>query len=210
MSAGLFITFEGGEGVGKSTQFAQLAARLTAEGRQVVTTREPGGTPTGELLRDLLVRGETTKWSPAAETLLVYAARDNHLREVIRPALQAGTIVLCDRFIDSTRVYQGMVVGGDQALIEILNSKIVAPTFPDMTFVLDMKPGAGLERAKARGTTGEDRFERMGDEFHSTIRDGFCTIAKEEPDRCKLVDASAAPDEIADLIYKHVAQRIAP
>lgn len=195
--AGVFLTFEGGEGAGKSTQIARLSERLKAEGRPVAVTREPGGTPQAEAIRPLLVSGRTDSWSAEAEALLNYAARDSHLRAVIRPALAAGTNVICDRFMDSTRAYQGYAAGCNLALINQLEQHIVGETRPDLTFIFDLDPVAGLARAKGRGGAGEDRYERKGLKFHQLIRDAFLSIAKAEPRRCRIIDASQSVEAVA-------------
>jgi dTMP kinase len=196
--AGLFITFEGGEGTGKSTQIRRLAAQLAAEGRDPVVTREPGGTPEAEQLRTLLVAGEVGRWSAEAEALLNYAARDSHLNGVVRPALAAGRLVLCDRFMDSTRAYQGFAGGCSMELIDALERGVVGATRPSRTLVFDLDPAAGLARAHARGdAVAEDRYERKGLAFHQKLRDGFRAIAAGEPQRCRLIDASGDVDQVA-------------
>ena len=168
---GQFITFEGGEGTGKSSHARDLAESLRKSGRSVVLTREPGGSPGAEDVRALLVTGTVGRWSVTAETLLNYAARETHLRETIRPALARGDLVLCDRFMDSTRAYQGFAGGGDMELIETLERKIVGTTRPHLTLILDVDPELGLKRAKGRGGAGaEDRFEKKGLEFHQIGR----------------------------------------
>ena len=200
----MFITFEGGEGTGKSTQVKLLAQRLRAEGIDVVTTREPGGTPSAEALRNLLVSGGVNSWSAEAEALLNYAARDSHLRGVIRPALAAGKTVICDRFMDSTRAYQGYAGGCSMALIDRLEAEIVGITRPDRTFVFDLDPNMGLARAKARGHANEDRFERKGLVFHQKLRTGFRAILETEPLRCILIDASQSIRDIDVKIWNHL------
>lgn len=195
--AGLFVTFEGGEGTGKSTHMKLLAAALQAKGHQVVQTREPGGTAEAEALRTLLVNGDTGRWTAEAEALLNYAARDSHLRTVIRPSLTAGHIVLCDRFMDSTRAYQGYAGGCDMSLLDSLETSIVGATRPNMTLIFDLDPAEGLARAKARGDGSEDRYERKGLGFHQRLRDGFLKIAKAEPARCRVIDVSAPIEEVA-------------
>jgi dTMP kinase len=200
----LFITFEGGEGAGKSTQVRLLAERLKAKGRDVVTTREPGGTPAAETLRALLVTGDTTTWSAEAEALLNYAARDNHLRHFIRPALTRGAIVISDRFMDSTRAYQGYAGGCSFALIDALEIAIVAADRPRLTFILDLDPEAGLMRAATRSQGTEDRFERKGLPFHSLLRDGFRSIAALDPRRCRLISADQLVPEVAELIWAEI------
>jgi dTMP kinase len=202
---GLFVTFEGGEGTGKSSHARRLATRLTDAGRAVVLTREPGGSAGAEELRRLLVTGGTERWSAKAETLLNYAARDSHLRETIRPALQRGEVVICDRFMDSTRVYQGFAGGCDLALIDVLEERIVGRDRPALTLVLDVEAAEGLARAKGRGAPGEDRFERKGLAFHEKLREGFREIARREPKRCRLIDSSRDADEVAGDIWAEVA-----
>ena len=166
MTRGRFITFEGGEGAGKSTQVQRLAARLKAAGREVVTTREPGGSPGAESIRDIVLRGEADRWSPVTETLLMYAARRDHVERVIRPALERGAWVVCDRFADSTRAYQGAAGGTDPALIAALETHILEDTRPDLTLVFDLPVEVGLERAYARAGA-EMRFESKGLAFMS-------------------------------------------
>ena len=209
VTKGYLITFEGGEGVGKSTQIGRLAEQMRQNGRRVVVTREPGGTPQAESLRALLVRGDTKNWSAEAEALLMYAARDSHLREVIRPALADGSTVLCDRFHDSTWVYQGYAGGCSETLIDCLQAEIVGSTIPDLTFILDLAPEDGLVRVSDRDTQGEDRFERKHGHFHDTVRKGFLKIAERHPERCVVVDADRDVDEIAKSIYAVVAKRLA-
>ncbi|MBL8906656.1 MAG: dTMP kinase [Rhizobiales bacterium] len=202
--AALFITFEGGEGAGKSTHCRLLAERLREMGREVTLTREPGGSPSAEQIRELLVSGATNRWSPEAEALLNYAARDSHLRETIRPALAGGRIVICDRFIDSTRAYQGYAGGCDMGLIDVLEKRIVGNDRPKLTFVFDLDVAQGLERAGGRATPGEDRFERKGLGFHQRLRNGFLAIAKAEPVRCKVIDASGPVEATAAAVWRHV------
>ena len=197
----MFITFEGGEGTGKSTQVKLLAERLRAEGRDIVTTREPGGTPEAEALRALLVSGDPSSWSAEAEALLNYAARDSHLAKVIRPALAAGKTVICDRFMDSTRAYQGYAGGCSMSLIDELQRSIVGTTKPNLTLVFDLDPTLGLARAKLRADADEDRYERKGLAFHKRLRDGFLAIAKSEPFRCKLIDASQDIENVARQVW---------
>jgi dTMP kinase len=204
---GTFITFEGGEGTGKSTQIARLADRLRSRGQRVTSTREPGGTPAAEDLRRLLVSGDVGRWSTTAEALLNYAARDAHLNQLIRPALAQGEIVLCDRFMDSTRAYQGYAGGCSLALIDALESEVVGSTRPDLTLIFDLDPQRGLERARARGE-GEDRYERKGIAFHRTLRDGFLDILRRNPARCRLVDAAGSVEEVAENVWSIVSERI--
>lgn len=204
---GTFITFEGGEGTGKSTQIARLTDRLRSRGQRVTSTREPGGTPAAEDLRRLLVSGDVSRWSTTAEALLNYAARDAHLNQLIRPALAQGEIVLCDRFMDSTRAYQGYAGGCSLALIDALESEVVGSTRPDLTLIFDLDPQRGLERARARGE-GEDRYERKGIAFHRTLRDGFLDILRRNPARCRLVDAAGSVEEVAENVWSIVSERI--
>lgn len=200
MARGYFITFEGGEGAGKSTQLGRLAQRLEAAGREVVVTREPGGSPGAEAIRDLLVNGEVDRWSPMAETLLLYAARADHLQRVIRPALARGAVVLCDRFSDSTRAYQGAAGGLGCDLIDELERQVVGQASPDLTFILDLPPGEGLARAMGRGGA-EARFEAKGLAFHAALRQAFLAIARAEPDRCKIIDASQPVDLVESAVW---------
>lgn len=200
----MFITFEGGEGTGKSTQIKLLADRFKVQGRAIVLTREPGGTKQAEALRNLLVSGETDRWSAESEALLNYAARDSHLQQVIRPALTAGSTVLCDRFMDSTRAYQGYAGSCTFHLLDELERSIVGNTRPTLTLIFDLDPIIGLARAKSRGDGAEDRFERKGLAFHQRIRDGFLEIAKSEPQRCRVIDANQSIEAVAAVIWGHV------
>lgn len=202
--AGRFITFEGGEGTGKSSHARDLAESLREKGRSVVLTREPGGSPGAEDIRALLVTGAVGRWSATAETLLNYAARESHLRETIRPALTRGDLVLCDRFMDSTRVYQGFAGGCDMELIEALEHKIVGDTRPALTLILDVDPELGLTRAKRRAD-GEDRFEKKGLAFHRKLREGFLAVAARDPERCRIIDSSRSYDAVAQDIWRLVA-----
>ncbi len=200
-----FITFEGGEGSGKSTQIRRLAARLEAEGRDVLVTREPGGTPEAEAVRSLLVNGDVARWTPQSEALLNYAARDQHLVQVIRPALAAGRSVLCDRFMDSTRAYQGYAGGVDLRFIDALESAIVGATRPNLTLVFDLDPAIGLARARQRGdAVSEDRYERKGLAFHQKLREGFQDILRREPQRCRFIDAAQDIDQVAEDVWSIV------
>ena len=201
---GIFVTFEGGEGTGKSTHVKLLTATLQAERHHVVQTREPGGTAEAEALRSLLVNGDPGRWTAEAEALLNYAARDSHLQRIIRPALAAGHVVLCDRFMDSTRAYQGYAGGCDMKLLGALETSIVGDTRPNLTLIFDLDPVEGLARAKARGGGSEDRYERKGLEFHQRLRDGFLKIAEAEPARCRIIDASASIEEVATRVHATV------
>jgi dTMP kinase len=192
--AGVFITFEGGEGVGKSTIVKRLSEHYTKIKFEHIITREPGGTPAAEDIRALLVNGDPDKYSPEAEAFLNYAARDVHLRNTIRPALNDNKYVICDRFMDSTFVYQGVVGGCQMYMIRNMEHIIVGETRPNVTFVFDLDPRIGLERAKARG--GADRYERKGIEYHQRIRKAFQKLAQRNPDRCVLVDASKSLEDV--------------
>ena len=206
---GFFITLEGGEGSGKSTHARLLAERLASAGRDVVVTREPGGAPEAEAIRKLLLGGEPERWSPLAEALLNYAARDNHLAMTIRPALARGAVVICDRFMDSTTAYQGHAGGVDLQFLASLEHAVVGETRPELTIVFDIDPEAGLERARQRDPGTADRFERMNLAFHQRLRAGFLEIAKAEPGRCVLLDAARDKDEVARAAWDAVAARIA-
>lgn len=205
----MFITFEGGEGAGKSTQIRRLAARLAEAGVQAVTTREPGGSPGAEAIRDLLVNGEVDRWSATTETLLMYAARRDHLERTIRPVLARGGVVLCDRFADSTRAYQGGAGGADPSLIAALEAAVIEDCRPDLTLILDMPVEAGLARAGARGG-GEARFEAKGLAFHQRLRQAYLDIAAAEPARCVVIDALGDIDGVAGRIWDAVRPRLAP
>ena len=193
---GRFITFEGGEGAGKSTQVARLAAWLRASGMDLVHTREPGGSPGAEQIRNLVLNGSAERWSPMTETLLMYAARADHLERTIRPALEAGRWVLCDRFADSSRAYQGAGGGVAQSFIEQLDATVVGRDQPDLTLIFDLPVEIGLARALGRGDASEVRFESKGQAFHQRLREGFAAIAAAHPDRCRVVDAQGDPDAV--------------
>ena len=201
--AGVFITFEGGEGSGKSTQAVRLVARLRSMGFAVVQTREPGGTEGAEAIRSLLVNGETGRWTASAEALLNYAARDMHLVEVIRPALARGDVVICDRFMDSTRAYQGYAGGCAQEMLDDLERDIVGTSRPKRTVIFDLDPAIGLTRAKSRASA-EDRYERKGLAFHQKLRDGFLDIARKDRERCRVIDAGASIDAVETAVWDAV------
>jgi dTMP kinase len=206
--AGIFVTFEGGEGSGKSTQLKLLANALTVQGRSIVQTREPGGTPEAEALRDLLVSGDPGRWTAEAEALLNYAARSSHLQKIIRPALASGQTVLCDRFMDSTRAYQGYAGGCDFRLLDALETSIIGNTRPNLTLIFDLDPAEGLARAKTRNENAEDRYERKGIAFHQALRHGFLKIAEGEPARCQVIDATGSVDAVAARVQKVLGARL--
>lgn len=204
---GTFITFEGGEGSGKSTHIKRLGSRMKAAGHSLVMTREPGGTPEAEAIRTLLVSGDIARWTAKSEALLNYAAREQHLEQVIRPALAQGATVLCDRFMDSTRAYQGYAGGCDLDFIDALEKAVVATTRPDLTLIFDLDPEIGLERARSRGDAlSEDRYERKGLNFHHKLRDGFLDILRRDPGRCRMVDASLSVDEVEQSVWDIVSR----
>lgn len=207
MNRGRFITFEGGEGAGKSTQARRLADRLRTHGREVVLTREPGGSPGAEQLRALLVEGDADRWSPLSETLMMYAARADHLQRTIRPALARGAWVICDRFLDSTRAYQG--ADAPPGLVAALEQAVVGEELPDLTLVFDLPVEMGLARAGAR-PGAEARFENKGLAFHQGLRAAFLAIAHDEPGRCAVIDAAADIDAVAEAVWAAVAARLAP
>ncbi len=191
---GFFITFEGGDGSGKSTQLRRLAETLRAEGRDVVETREPGGSPGAEAIRPLLLDGDPDRWSAETEALLFTAARRDHLEKTIRPALERGAVVLCDRFADSTRVYQGVARAANRALVDKLHALMIGVE-PDLTLIFDIAPDTALARGLARAS-GEDRFEEFGVSLQDAVRQGFRALVEEFPDRCVLVDAEGAADDV--------------
>jgi dTMP kinase len=197
---GFFLTLEGGEGVGKSTLAGGLAERFEAAGRKVLLTREPGGTPFAEKLRDFILGGGAKEAGSFAEALLFCAARIDHIDRVIRPALDRGLIVICDRFADSTRAYQGALGRMDQSMLGALEKVTLAGMKPDLTLMLDLPAEKGLARASARrGTGASDRFEAERIGFHRRLRQAFLDIAAAEPSRCVVLDASLEPDEIREL-----------
>lgn len=207
MAQGLFITFEGGEGAGKSTQVARAAKRLEADGRRVVITREPGGSPGAEAIRTLLVSGEADRWSALSEALLMNAARRDHIERVIGPALVAGAVVLCDRFSDSTRAYQGVAGGVDPKTIRALEDVVVGEVRPDLTLIIDLPVEVGLARARSRNS-GDSRFEDKGEAFHRRLRDAFLHIANHEPERCVVIDGASSPEAVEAEIWSHITARL--
>lgn len=204
---GRFITFEGGEGSGKSTQVRRLAERLRLHGYDVVETREPGGSPGAEAIRHLLLAGVAKPLGTEAEAMLFAAARDDHMTATIRPALQRGAWVICDRFIDSTRVYQGALGNVDPRLIRSLERLVVGPNMPDLTLVLDLDPNIGLTRVTTRGEAS-NRFEDENFEFHKQLRAAYRDVAEREPDRCVLIDADANQDVVAVRVWMAVSDRL--
>jgi len=205
VTRGRFITFEGGEGVGKSTQIRRLADRLRGRG-EVLVTREPGGSPGAEAIRALLVSGPVERWSPISETLLMYAARRDHIERVIAPALARGAWVICDRFYDSSRAYQGAAGGAPASLLHALEAEVVGELIPDLTLILDLPTEVGLARAIRRGQ-GEGRFEAKGAEFHERLRAAFLEIAAAEPERCRVIDADADIDAVSERIGAALDER---
>jgi dTMP kinase len=206
-TGGLFISLEGIDGSGKSTQVRRLAEHLRRRGRDAVLTREPGGAPGAEEIRRLLVEGDPARWSPETEILLFSAARRDHLERTIRPALAAGRDVVTDRFADSTRVYQGATRGDLRGLVDTIHAAAIGVE-PDLTLILDMDPAVALGRGLARGS-GEDRFEEFGLPFQEKLRAGFLALAKEAPTRCTVIDASAGADTVAAHIAEAVDERLA-
>ena len=208
---GRFITFEGGEGAGKTLQARVLARRLETLGVKVVSTREPGGSPRAEALRELILSGEAARYGVAGEALLLSAARIDHLDVTIEPALARGDWVVCDRFADSTRAYQGAAGRLDRAFVMRLERIVVGPTRPDLTLILDLPAEQGLARAAARrcAEVEPDRFEGEGLAFHETLRRAFLEIAREEPERCAVVDSTGSEDEVAEAIWGVVSRKLA-
>lgn len=213
---GTFITFEGGEGAGKTTQIALLKDYLEGSGYKVLTTREPGGTKAAEAVRDILVQRHGGDWNAEEETLLLAAARAHHLRTLIVPALEEGKIVICDRFSDSTRVYQGSGLGLDRQRIEEINRIATKGLEPDITFIMDIDPETGLGRSEKRFSDAgsgskektEDRYERLDYSFHKKIRQGFLNLAKVYPERCVVIDAHNPVSTIAEKIKSETIKRL--
>jgi dTMP kinase len=199
---GRFISFEGGEGSGKSTQIKLLAQRLEAAKLRAIVTREPGGSPGGEIIRHLVLSGMGKLLGPEAETLLFAAARDDHVRTVIEPALTQGTWVLCDRFSDSTRAYQGSLGNVPSGVLNAMQRVTIGDLKPDLTIILDVPVEVGLKRAAARRGNGTpDRFEAEDIKFHQDLRDAYRQIATDDPERCVLIDATASPDVVAAQVW---------
>ena len=198
---GLFITFEGGEGVGKSTQITRIADKLRARGFDVLATREPGGSPGAEAVRHVLLSGAAEPFGPKMEALLFAAARSDHVEQVIRPAVERGVIVLCDRFLDSSRVYQGVTGNLDPAFVRALEKVAINGMMPDMTLILDVDPQLGMQRAMARRGEGvADRYEKEDLAVHQRRREAYLAIAAAEPERCIVIDASREPEQVETVI----------
>jgi len=206
MSEARFITFEGGEGAGKSTQVKHLVAALEARGIRCEATREPGGAPGAEQIRKLLVDGEPGRWEPVSETLLLFAARADHIARTISPALKRGQWVISDRFTDSTYAYQGAGRGLDRETIRRIEAASIGDFRPDFTLLLDLPVETGLRRAGARGPH-ESRFEKFDSGFHERLRQAFLDIAKRHPDRCTVIDASGGEEEVAKKVWAAVSRR---
>ncbi len=205
---GLFITFEGGEGAGKSTQIKRLAEVLEARGLDVLVTREPGGSPGAEAVRHVLLSGAAEPMGLPMEAILFAAARSDHVEQVIRPAVEQGTIVLCDRFMDSSRVYQGMATGLSKEFLSELEHVTVNGMIPDLSLILDLDPEEGLRRAAARREGPADRYEKEALALHKKRREAFLSIQKKEPKRCKIINAGDEPDLVAKSIMKAVTELV--
>ena len=207
-SRGHFISFEGGEGAGKSTQSDLLCRRLESLGLKTLTTREPGGSPGAEDIRQLLVSGAVDRWEPLSEALLHNAARHDHLKRTILPALENGTWVVSDRFADSTLAYQGYGQGVDRAKLEQLRALAVGDAMPDLTLILDIPVADGVERTERRPDV-TSRYEQMESAMHERLRQGFLAIAAAEPGRCRIVDAAGAAESVHEAIWQSVLERFA-
>lgn len=208
---GKFITFEGGEGAGKSTQARRLGERLRALGIRIVLTREPGGSKGAEIIRHVLLSGAAKPLGPEVEAVLFAAARGDHVDHTIRPALARGEWVVSDRFLDSTRVYQGVLGKVDPRLLRGLERVTIGPVMPDLTVILDIDPAVGLARAASRrGSAKADRFETEDAAFHQRLQSAFRAVAAREPDRCVLIVAEGGPDQIADKVWNAVTARLHP
>ena len=196
---GRFITLEGGEGAGKTTQIKKLKALLEKKGIDVLLTREPGGSDGAELIRNLLVNGDVDRWDPMTEALLHFAARQDHVEKIIKPALEKGIWVISDRFADSTMAYQGYGHGLGADRMSALYDLVLGDFAPDLTVILDLDVETGLKRALSR-SGGEDRYERMDISFHQRLREGFLAIAGKEPDRCIILDANRSEDVVFEVL----------
>ncbi len=215
MTQGFFISFEGGEGSGKTTQINRLSTFLNEKGRKVVTTREPGGTAEAEIIRNLLVKRDGGHWSAEAETLLLYAARSMHVAQIVRPALADKKVIISDRFSDSTLAYQGYGHGYALEKIKKLDDLVLEGLKPDLTFILDIDPEKGIERSTRRLSQEssafdrmEDRFEQLGVAFHEKLREGFLEIARQESKRCVVIDASQPLDVVTEDIQKVIEEKL--
>ncbi|MEI4488426.1 dTMP kinase [Frigidibacter sp. MR17.14] len=204
--AGIFVTFEGIDGSGKSTQARRLAEALAATGREVVLTREPGGSPGAEEIRALLLQGEADRWSPETECLLFTAARRDHMEKRVLPALARGAVVISDRFADSTRLYQGITRGDLRGLVDKLHALMIGRE-PDLTLLIDIDPTVGLERAFARKGS-EERFENMGQAMQARMREGFLALAAEFSERIRVIDGARDPDSVAAEVLATVGARL--
>jgi dTMP kinase len=206
--AGYFLTVEGIDGAGKSSQARMLTERLRARGREVVETREPGGAPGAEEIRRLLVEGTPERWSPETEILLFTAARHDHVERVVQPALNRGAVVVCDRYVDSTRAYQGAGAIQRRELVDHLH-RLAIGLDPDLTLIFDIAPATAAERIRNRASEiGEGRFEKKGQSFQARLRDEFLAIAAAEPARCALIDAGQPPEAVAVQVWATVAPRL--
>ncbi len=213
MNKARFITFEGGEGVGKSTQIARLCETLRNGGGRVLQTREPGGTVGAEQIRQILKSGDPDKFDGLTETLLFYAARHDHMVKLIRPALEEGKWVVCDRFSDSSYVHQLCSGHVDLDTYQTIRKLTIGDFSPELTLILDMDPVEGLSRSKVRSMSSENeaidtlRFDRKGLAYHQRVREGYLQLVKDEPERCVLIDASGSPEDVQHRIWKVVAER---
>ncbi|MGC4025636.1 MAG: dTMP kinase [Mesorhizobium sp.] len=216
MARGFFITFEGGEGAGKSTQIERLAEKLRQKGYRILVTREPGGSPGAEAVRHVLLSGAAEEFGPEMEALLFAAARSDHVEQVVRPAINSGMIVLCDRFIDSSRVYQGVTGNIEKGLMASIERVAINGMMPDLSLFLDLDAETGLHRAAARRSEGEgaDRFEKETIAIHEQRRQAYLNIAAEEPQRCKVIDADQDPETvelaIAEVVFAALEKHYAP
>jgi dTMP kinase len=212
--SGLFITLEGGEGAGKSTQAKRLKAALESQGREVILTREPGGTIEAEKIRDLLVQRDGGQWTPMAECLLFFAARQMHVETLIKPALADGKIVICDRFTDSTIAYQGYGHGFDITTIRQIEIITLGGFKPHLTFLLDLPVDVGLSRSLKQKNVAagkentEDRFEKLNREFHERLRQGFIEIARADISRCTIIDATQSADDVFDILINRISHAV--
>ena len=210
MTRGFFITFEGGEGAGKSTQIERLAKKLRAKRYDILVTREPGGSPGAEAVRHVLLSGAAEPFGPKMEAFLFAAARSDHVEQVVRPAVESGRIVLCDRFLDSSRVYQGVTGNLDAAFMAELERVAINGMMPDMTLIFDIDPVEGLRRASARrGEDQADRYEKEDLAVHERRRQAYLAIAEEEPERCIVIDASADPEIVENVVTAAVFAALA-